>query len=74
MFIDTHSHIYGEEFKEDRKEVIERARRAGVERIILPDIDAETRPAMLELSAQYPDMLFPTIGLHPTSVNEEYKT
>ena len=46
MFIDTHSHIYGEEFKEDRKEVIERARHAGVERIILPDIDAETRPAI----------------------------
>lgn len=73
MFIDTHSHIYGEEFKEDREDVIERARRAGVERIILPDIDAETRPAMLELQAKYPDMLFPAVGLHPTSVNEEYK-
>lgn len=72
MFIDTHSHIYGEEFKEDRAEVIQRALHAGVERIILPDIDAETRPAMLELQEQYPDMLFPTAGLHPTSVDENY--
>lgn len=74
MFIDTHSHIYGEEFKEDREEVIDRARSAGVEKIILPDIDAESRPAMLELQEQHPDMLFPAIGLHPTSVNENYKT
>ncbi len=74
MFIDTHSHIYGEEFKEDRDEVIGRARSAGVEKIILPDIDAESRPAMLELQEQHPDMLFPAIGLHPTSVNENYKT
>ncbi len=74
MFIDTHSHIYGEEFKEDRKEVIERARCAGVERIVLPDIDAETRPQMLELQAKYPNMLFPAVGLLPTSVNKEYKT
>ncbi len=74
MFIDTHSHIYGEEFKADRDEVIGRARSAGVEKIILPDIDAESRPAMLELQEQHPDMLFPAIGLHPTSVNENYKT
>lgn len=73
MFIDTHSHIYGEEFKEDREEVIKRARQAGVERIILPDIEAKTRPAMQELQAKYPEMLFPAIGLHPTSVNDDYK-
>lgn len=74
MFIDTHSHIYGEEFNNDRREVIERAREARVEKIILPDIDMGTRPAMLELCGQYPDMLFPAAGLHPTSVNESYKT
>ncbi|WP_251621006.1 TatD family hydrolase [Odoribacter lunatus] len=74
MFIDTHSHIYGEEFKDERKEVVERAKAAGVERIILPDIDETTRSAMLELSEEYPGMMFPTIGLHPTSVNEDYKT
>lgn len=74
MFIDTHSHIYEEEFKEDKEEVIERANNAGVERIIMPDIDAKSRPAMLELSARHPGILFPTTGLHPTSVGEDYKT
>lgn len=74
MFIDTHSHIYGEEFTDDRKEVIERAKNAGVERIILPDIDETSRPAMLALEEEYPDMLFCAAGLHPTSVNEEYKS
>lgn len=74
MFIDTHSHIYGEEFDDDREEVIERARHAGVERIILPDIDAKSRPAMLELWEKHPDMFFPAIGLHPTSVDADYRT
>lgn len=74
MFIDTHSHIYGEEFKADRDEVIARAQAAGVEHIILPDIDAESREAMLELCSEYPEMLFPAAGLHPTSVDENYKT
>lgn len=73
MFIDTHSHIYEEEFREDRQEVIRRAKEAKVEYIILPDIDSESRGRMLELEAQYPEMLFPTAGLHPTSVNENYK-
>lgn len=72
MYIDTHSHIYSEEFNEDRREVLARAKAADVLRIILPDIDASTRPAMLELCGQYPEMMFPLIGLHPTSVNQEY--
>lgn len=74
MFIDTHSHLYGAEFDTDRKEVIARALDAGVGRIILPDIDKESRSAMLEVCGQYPEVLFPAIGLHPTSVTESYKT
>ncbi len=73
MFIDTHSHIYEEEFREDREEVIRRAKEAKVNYIILPDIDSQSRRRMLELEAQHPDMLFSTAGLHPTSVNEDYK-
>lgn len=73
MFIDTHSHIYGTEFNTDRENVINRAKEAGVLRIILPDIDADSRPAMLELADRYPDMMYPLIGLHPTSVNENYQ-
>ncbi len=73
MYIDTHSHLYEEEFREDRQEVISRAREAGVRYIFLPDIDGESRPRMLALSRQYPDTMFPLLGLHPTSVNENYK-
>ena len=60
MFIDTHSHIYEEEFREDREEVIRRAKEAKVNYIILPDIDSQSRKRMLELEAQHPDMLFST--------------
>ena len=74
MYIDTHSHLYGEEFAADREEVIQRAKEARVEKIILPDIDSQTRSQMLELCDIYPDLLFPLIGLHPTSVQAEYKT
>jgi len=73
MYIDTHSHIYEEEFREDRKEVVERARLAGVEFIVLPDIDRESRDRMLALQAAYPDRMFPLAGLHPTSVHENYR-
>lgn len=73
MYIDTHSHIYEEEFREDREEVILRAKEAGVNYIVLPDIDSESRGRMLNLESQHPEMMFPLIGLHPTSVNENYK-
>ena len=73
MYIDTHSHIYEEEFREDREAVIQRAREAGVNYIVLPDIDSESRNRMLALEAQHPEMLFPLAGLHPTSVYENYK-
>ncbi|WP_298615208.1 TatD family hydrolase [uncultured Odoribacter sp.] len=73
MYIDTHSHLYVEEFAADREQVIQRAREARVEKIILPDIDSQTRFQMLELCDAYPDLLFPLIGLHPTSVNADYK-
>lgn len=68
--IDTHSHIYAEEFDADRSEAIERAKQAGVEQLILPDIDSESRHRMLELAAEYPDFCRAMAGLHPTSVND----
>lgn len=73
MYIDTHSHIYEEEFREDRKEVVERARAANLKYIVLPDIDSESRERMLNLAADYPDMMLPLAGLHPTSVNENFR-
>lgn len=72
MYIDTHSHIYEEEFREDREEVVQRSKEADVQYIILPDIDSESRDRMLDLSSRYPEMMFPLVGLHPTSVNENY--
>lgn len=71
--IDTHSHIYSEEFDQDRGEMIRRAKNAGVTKIILPNIDSESLPNMLQLEQAYPDFCFAAIGLHPTSVKEDFE-
>ncbi|MCE5332520.1 MAG: TatD family hydrolase [Bacteroidales bacterium] len=70
--IDTHSHIYSEEFDDDRAEVIQRAKDTGIKRIILPNVDSESLPRMLSLETAYPGYCSATIGLHPTSVNGNY--
>ena len=70
MLIDTHSHLFLEEFSEDLPQVMERARKAGVSRIFMPNIDSMTIEPMLSVCADYPDLCYPMIGLHPTSVNE----
>lgn len=70
---DTHSHIYLPEFKDDLSDVIDRALQAGVERILLPNIDSTTMDDLLALVRRYPDMCFPMTGLHPTSVNESFR-
>lgn len=68
--IDTHSHLYDEAFREDLDEAIERARMAGVERLIFPAIDRESHARMLEVVARYGNYCCPMMGLHPTSVND----
>lgn len=68
--IDTHSHIYAEEFDTDREEALERAWSAGVEALILPDIDSESRNRMVALAQQHSDRCYAMAGLHPTSVND----
>lgn len=65
--IDTHSHIYCEEFDVDRAEVIARAREAGVEAFLLPAIDSESHERLLATASEHPDH-YPMMGLHPTSV------
>ena len=70
--IDTHSHIYSEEFDADRAEAILRAKNSGVSQIILPNVDSESLPQMLALEAEYPHYCYAAIGLHPTSVKENY--
>ena len=70
--IDTHSHIYSEEFDTDRAKAIQRAKEVGVSHIILPNCDSKTLPQMLALEAEYPNYCHAAIGLHPTSVKENY--
>lgn len=73
MLIDTHSHLFLEEFSEDLPQVMERAREAGVSYIFMPNIDSTTIDSMLSVCADYPGFCYPMIGLHPTSVNETYE-
>ena len=73
MFVDSHSHIYSEEFSSDRNEVIARALKAGVNKIVLPNIDSSTIKPMLDLADSDPDLFIPLIGLHPTSVKEDFR-
>lgn len=70
--IDTHSHIYLPEFDEDRDAVVSRAIDAGVRTVLLPNIDASTMPALLDMVTAYPALCRPMAGLHPTSVAEGY--
>lgn len=74
--IDTHSHIFSEEFNDDLSEVIGRAREIGVTHIFMPNIDDTSVQAMLDVCRQYPGYCFPMLGFHPTSVegtNDIYK-
>ncbi len=72
--IDSHSHLYLEEFNEDRKNVVHRAIEQGVNKILLPNVDKHTIIQMLNLTKAYPETFFPMMGLHPTSVNENYQS
>ena len=66
--IDTHTHIYGEEFDDDRAAVVQRAREAGVIKALLPNIDSTTIARVMDMCREYPDFCRPMMGLHPTSV------
>lgn len=72
-YTDTHCHLDGEEFAEDREQVIERAREAGVGKIFLPAIDLPTSRRILDLCRQYPDYLYPMVGLHPEEVRADWR-
>ena len=72
MFIDTHCHLDGEEFDEDRVEVMQRAREAGCKAIFLPAIDLPSSQRIVKLAQQYPDFLYPMIGLHPEEVRADW--
>jgi TatD DNase family protein len=68
MLIDTHIHLYAEEFSADREALIAKARRLGVDHFFLPNIDAGSVPAMLDLESRHPGLCHAMMGLHPCSV------
>lgn len=73
QLIDTHSHLYDEAYAGEEDLAVIRSIEAGVDRIIIPDIDSQTREAMFALTDRHPGNLFPCLGVHPTSVNAEWK-
>ena len=73
MFIDTHTHLYSEEFNEDRFDRIDDAIKKGVTKFYMPNVDSESIDGMLQLEVHYPTHCFPMMGLHPCSVKENYR-
>lgn len=73
MFVDSHTHLYLDAFREDRDQMIQRAIEAGVKRMLLPNIDSSTVRAMFSLTESFPGHCFPMMGLHPTSVKENFE-
>lgn len=71
MLTDTHTHLYSTKFAYDREAMIQRALDAGVTRLFLPNVDAESIPGMLELATKYPQNCFPMMGLHPCHVKDD---
>ena len=73
VFTDTHTHLYDEAFDGEEDLAVERAVAAGVTRMILPDIDSQTRKDMFSLADRHEGVLFPCLGLHPTSVDARWQ-
>ena len=70
-FIDTHTHLFASEFKDDIDIVVKNAINSGVSKMLLPNIDSSTTNNMLQLCNKYPQYCFPMIGLHPCSVKKD---
>ena len=73
MLIDTHAHLYVDNYRKDLSEVVLRAQQAQVEKVLLPNIDVSTIESLKKITLEYPTFFLPMMGLHPTSVNNNYK-
>lgn len=73
MYTDTHAHLYSEEFNEDRDAMIKKALDEGISRFFLPNVDVRSIAPMMQLVEKYPDHCFPMMGLHPCSVESDYR-
>ena len=72
VLIDTHAHIYTAEFDDDRLALLERAEKESVTKILLPAVDSESHERLVQLADAHVQCL-PMMGLHPCSVNENYR-
>jgi TatD DNase family protein len=72
QFIDTHTHLYLKEFDSDRDEVVSRAISCGIVKMLLPNIDIQSVGQMLSAETRFPGICYSMIGLHPTSVKEDF--
>lgn len=71
--IETHAHIYAEQFMEDIDHVLERSQEAGIEKIVMPNIDHTSIDGMMELEERNPGFCYATMGLHPCSVKKDFE-
>jgi TatD DNase family protein len=72
IFVDSHTHIYAEEFDHDRDAMIQRAKQNNLTHLFMPAIDSKYHERMLTVAFRYPDFCYPMMGLHPTSVKGNY--
>ena len=72
-FVDTHTHLFVQEFDEDRNSVVQRALDAGVTKLCLPSITEESIPSIMKMCEEHPGVCFPMMGLHPTELGDDYK-
>jgi len=73
MYIDTHAHIYVDQFKDDISDVINRCTEQDIQKILLPNIDLTTIDQVFDLHQAYPSQCYPMVGLHPCSVNADWQ-
>lgn len=73
ILTDTHTHLYANQFDEDRQLIVQTCFDNGISRLFLPNIDQQSVKGMMELVAKYPQNCFPMIGIHPCHVHENWK-
>lgn len=71
--IDTHAHLYVDEFNADLADVVQRAQTGGIEKVLLPNIDTDSIEPLKKTVANFPDFFIPMMGLHPTSVKDNWQ-
>jgi len=73
IYIDTHTHLFSSQFDHDKHQVIEKAIKKGVDKMLLPNINSETVKAMHQLCQDFPQHCYPMMGLHPCDVKDNYE-